>query len=158
MIHGRNAGPANILDLVPLLARPNLAYLAPAAAGPHLVSQQLSGGDRSNEPGLSSALDVLTSLVARVEAAGIARIRALSSWVFRKARVSRPSSPHATRAVSAGSDFQRGSDRSAGTPRDYPGRFDGTPVFLRMQRHRQPCARDARARERGRLRPHGRAE
>ena len=32
MVHGRNAGPENILDLVPRLARPYLTYLAPAAA------------------------------------------------------------------------------------------------------------------------------
>jgi phospholipase/carboxylesterase len=32
MVHGRNAGPDNILDLVPRLARPGLTYLAPAAA------------------------------------------------------------------------------------------------------------------------------
>ena len=33
MVHGRGAGPENILDLVPALASPNATYLAPAAAG-----------------------------------------------------------------------------------------------------------------------------
>ena len=32
MIHGRNASPRNILDLIPRLNRPGFAYLAPAAA------------------------------------------------------------------------------------------------------------------------------
>ena len=32
LVHGRNAGPQNILDLVPRLARPGFTYLAPAAA------------------------------------------------------------------------------------------------------------------------------
>ena len=32
MIHGRNAGPTNILDLVPVLKRPEFVYVAPSAA------------------------------------------------------------------------------------------------------------------------------
>jgi phospholipase/carboxylesterase len=47
MVHGRNAGPANILDLVPRLARPNLTYLAPAAANrawyPHSFLTEIAG-------------------------------------------------------------------------------------------------------------------
>ena len=39
MVHGRNAGPANILDLVPRLGRPDLTYLAPAAANPTTASR-----------------------------------------------------------------------------------------------------------------------
>jgi hypothetical protein len=33
MLHGRGAGAENILELVPLLDRPQFTYLAPAAAG-----------------------------------------------------------------------------------------------------------------------------
>ena len=75
MVHGRNAGPANILDLVPRLSRPHLTYLAPAAADrtwyPHSFLAEIA----TNEPGLSSGLSVLASLVARVEAAGVPRAR-----------------------------------------------------------------------------------
>jgi hypothetical protein len=31
LLHGRNASPANILELVPRLNRPRVTYLAPAA-------------------------------------------------------------------------------------------------------------------------------
>ena len=33
LIHGRGAGPRNILDLLPRLDRPSFTYLAPGAAG-----------------------------------------------------------------------------------------------------------------------------
>ena len=32
MVHGRNAGPENILDVAPRIGRPDLTYLAPTAA------------------------------------------------------------------------------------------------------------------------------
>jgi hypothetical protein len=73
LVHGRNAGPANILDLVPRLARPHVTYLAPSAAGRTWYPHSFMAEVASNEPGLSSGLAVLESLVARSEAAGIPR-------------------------------------------------------------------------------------
>ena len=75
MIHGRNAGPANILDLVPRLARPALTYLAPAAAGRTWYPFSFMAEIEKNEPGLSSAIRMLGALVHRVESAGIPRAR-----------------------------------------------------------------------------------
>ena len=62
MIHGRNASPRNILDLMPRLDRPEFAYLAPAAANRtwypfsflverHKNEPVLDLGDRPIEPG-----------------------------------------------------------------------------------------------------------
>src|SRR5688500_4569258 len=75
MVHGRSAGPANILDLVPRLARPGLTYLAPAAADRTWYPQSFMADIASNEPKLTSALEMLAKLVARVEAAGVPRSR-----------------------------------------------------------------------------------
>jgi hypothetical protein len=61
MVHGRDAGPANILDLAPRLSRPNLTYLAPAAAGRTWYPNSFMAEIASNEPGLSSALRMLES-------------------------------------------------------------------------------------------------
>ncbi len=60
MVHGRNAAPANILDLAtPTSDRPHLTYLAPAAAErtwyPHSFMAEIA----SNEPGISSGIAVL---------------------------------------------------------------------------------------------------
>jgi predicted esterase len=75
MIHGRGAGPLNILDLVPALARANVTYLAPAAADHTWYPYSFMSDIAKNEPYLSSALSVLQSLVSNVEAAGIPRDR-----------------------------------------------------------------------------------
>ena len=59
MVHGRGAGPADILGLVPVLARPNLSYLAPAAANHTWYPNSFLADIASNEPGISSAMEVL---------------------------------------------------------------------------------------------------
>ena len=64
MIHGRNAGPANILDLVPVLDRPEFLYVAPAAAGGTWYPLSFMAPREKNEPGISSGLAVIESLVS----------------------------------------------------------------------------------------------
>src|ERR1043165_50511 len=75
MVHGRNAGPENILSFAPPLDRPDLTYLAPAAAGRTWYPLSFMADIEKNEPNLSSALKVLEGLVARVESAGTPRVR-----------------------------------------------------------------------------------
>jgi predicted esterase len=73
LMHGRNAGPANILDLAARFLRPDLTYLAPAAAGRTWYPHSFLADRDSNEPGLSSALGVMADLVAQADAAGVPR-------------------------------------------------------------------------------------
>ena len=82
MIHGRNASARNILDLVPLLDRPELAYLAPSAANKTWYPLSFLAEIQQNEPYLSSALRRVDELVAEVVSSGIdrARIVILASW------------------------------------------------------------------------------
>jgi len=130
MVHGRNAAPANILDLVPRLARPHLTYLAPAAANRTWYPNSFMADISTNEPGLSSALAALASLVARVEAAGIPRSRiVLLGFSQGACLTSEFAARHASRfgGVIA---FTGGVIGPPGTTRDYAGRFDGTPVFF----------------------------
>ena len=63
MVHGRNAGPNNILSLVPAIDRARFACLAPAAAGGTWYPFSFLVPREQNEPGLSSALEVLDTLV-----------------------------------------------------------------------------------------------
>lgn len=71
MVHGRNASPRNILDLVPRLDRPAFSYVAPAAANntwyPFSFLEQVA----KNEPYLTSAMSRLERVVADLHAAGI---------------------------------------------------------------------------------------
>jgi len=59
MIHGRNAAPPNILDLVPRLDRPTFSYVAPAAANKTWYPFSFLEPIARNEPYLTSAINRL---------------------------------------------------------------------------------------------------
>jgi predicted esterase len=73
LLHGRGAGPENILDLVPELDRPSFSYLAPAAAGRTWYPYSFLAPREQNEPGLSSGLRVIGSLIDDLVSRGIRR-------------------------------------------------------------------------------------
>ena len=130
MVHGRNAGPANILDLVPRLGRPNLTYLAPAAANrtwyPHSFMADIAG----NEPGLSSALGVLESCVVRIEAAHIPRSRIVLLGFSQGACLAAEFAVRHASRFGGVVVFSGGVIGPPGTRWELDGRFEGTPVFL----------------------------
>jgi predicted esterase len=71
MIHGRGADAADILGLAQLFERPDIAYLAPEAAGHVWYPNRFMAPVASNEPHLSSALAVVGRLVAAAGVAGV---------------------------------------------------------------------------------------
>ena len=130
MVHGRNAAPANILDLARRFDRPNLTYLAPAAAGRTWYPHSFMAESDSNEPGISSGLAVLASLVDRVEAAGITRSGiVLAGFSQGACLVSEFAIRHASRFGGV-LVFSGGAIGPPGTRWNYDGAFDHTPVFL----------------------------
>ena len=70
MMHGRNAGPRNILDLVPKLHHPAFAYVAPAAAGHTWYPYSFMAETDSNQPGLSSGLFAMGEVIGAVVSEG----------------------------------------------------------------------------------------
>jgi len=130
MVHGRNAAPANILDLVPRLARPHVTYLAPSAANRTWYPNGFMADIATNEPGLSSALAALASLVGRVEAAGIPRSRIVLLGFSQGACLTSEFAARHTSRFGGVIAFTGGVIGPPGTTRDYAGRFDGTPVFF----------------------------
>jgi phospholipase/carboxylesterase len=130
MVHGRNAGPANILDLVPRLARPSLTYLAPAAANRTWYPFSFMAEIEKNEPALSSALRMLAGLVSRVESAGIPRARiVLLGFSQGACLASEFAVRHASRFGGLIA-FTGGLIGPPGTTWNSPGTFDGMPIFL----------------------------
>lgn len=130
LMHGRGATAEDILMLAEELAQPGFAYLAPEASGNTWYPNSFLAPIASNEPGLSSALALITSLLAQVNDAGITAERVVIAGFSQGAClllefVAR----HAQRygGVIALSGGLIGPD---GTPRDYPGSLAGTPVFL----------------------------
>jgi predicted esterase len=71
MVHGRGAGPKNILDLVAAIGHPGVAYLAPAAAGGTWYPLSFMAPIEQNETGITSGISVIHALIDEVIAAGI---------------------------------------------------------------------------------------
>ena len=75
LLHGRGASAEDILQLGAALQRPDLALVAPQAAGHTWYPQSFLAPREQNEPYLSSALAKIAAIVADIAAAGIPRER-----------------------------------------------------------------------------------
>ena len=71
MIHGRGATAESILTLESVIDRPDVAYLAPQAAGNTWYPYSFLMPLDQNEPGISSAMAALEHVLASIEGAGI---------------------------------------------------------------------------------------
>src|SRR5438093_3126411 len=129
LLHGRGATAEDIMTIASEVHQPGWAYLAPQASGNAWYPNPFTAPLESNEPYLSAALDMLSRLVERVEARvpaqrivllGFSQGACLTlEWAARNAR--------RYGAVVGLSGGLIGPD---GSPREYPGGFDHTPVFL----------------------------
>jgi len=130
LIHGRGATAESILDLAEYLRHPALAYLAPQAAGNTWYPYSFLEPAARNEPYLSSALARVGAVVAEVEAAGIPAERIFLSGFSQGACLASEYVARNARRYGGLIAFSGGLIGPAGTPRDYAGSLDGTPVFL----------------------------
>ena len=129
LLHGRGASAEDIMTIAAEIQRPGWAYLAPQAAGSAWYPNPFTAPLERNEPYLSAALDMLSNLVQRVEATVPAQRVVLLGFSQGACLTLEWAARHARRygAVAGLSGGLIGPD---GTPRDYPGSFDGTPAFL----------------------------
>ncbi len=130
MVHGRNAGPENILDLAKRFGRPGLTYLAPAAAERTWYPHSFMADIDANEPGVSSGIAVIASLVTRIEAAGIAAHRVVLCGFSQGACLVSEFAIRHARHFGGVLVFSGGAIGAAGTTWHFDGRFEATPVFL----------------------------
>ena len=130
MIHGRNATPRSILELVSLIGLEDVHYVAPAAANNTWYPYSFLTDIAKNEPGISSGYFVIDGLVDELLAQGLTRERIVllgfsqggclaSTWAAR----------HATRYGGV-FGLSAGLIGPAGTEWNFAGSFEGTPVFL----------------------------
>ncbi len=75
LVHGRGDSARGILGLAAEIDRPDLAWLAPQAAGGAWYPQSFLAPLDANEPGLSSGIAAVLRAVTEAEAAGIPRSR-----------------------------------------------------------------------------------
>ena len=130
LVHGRGATAQDILALAGELAHPDLAYLAPQAAGntwyPHSFLMPLA----QNEPYLSSALQRVGEVVAQVEAAGIPAERIILGGFSQGACLASEFVARNTRRYGGLLVFSGGLIGPPGTSREYDGSLADTPIFL----------------------------
>ena len=131
MVHGRNAGPANILDLVPVLDRPDFLYVAPAAAGGTWYPFSFMAPRERNEPGISSGLAVIDSLVTDLVSQGFASHQIMLLGFSQGACLTSEFSIRHPRRYGGVMALSGGLIGEPGTRwDDVTVSLDGTPVFL----------------------------
>lgn len=146
MVHGRNAAPANILDLAARFERPDLTYLAPAAEGGTWYPFSFMADIASNEPGISSGIAVLGALADRVERAGIPRSQIVLAGFSQGACLTAEFAIRHPARYGGIFVFTGGAIGPDGTVWNATGSFDGAPVFLGCS-DRDAHVPESRARE-----------
>ena len=129
LVHGRGASAADIMTIAAEVMFPGVAYLAPQAAGSAWFPYPFTAPLDANEPYLSSALQVLSSLVANVEAT-VPAGRLVLAGFSQGACLALEFAARGARRYGGVVGLSGGLIGPDGTPRDYPGGFERTPVFL----------------------------
>jgi predicted esterase len=129
LAHGRGATAQDIMTIAAEVMHPGFAYLAPQASGNAWYPNPFTAPIETNEPYLSSALEVMENLLAKIEETIPAQRIILLGFSQGACLTLEFAARHARRygGVVGLSGGLIGPD---GTPRDYPGDFEGTPAFL----------------------------
>ncbi|HVD59518.1 MAG TPA: dienelactone hydrolase family protein [Gemmatimonadaceae bacterium] len=130
MIHGRGATAESILTLVPAIDTPGFVYLAPQASGNTWYPNSFLSPIPSNEPGITSGLAAIDDLMARISAASIPPERTMLLGFSQGACLSLEYAARHARRYGGIAGLSGGLIGPDDTPRDYPGSFADTPVFL----------------------------
>jgi len=130
LVHGRGASPEDILSLARELRLDDVAYLAPQAAEFSWYPYSFLAPIAQNEPYLTSALGVLARLVHTLGNDGVEPDRIALLGFSQGACLSLEyAARHAARYAGV-FGLSGGLIGPPGTPREYEGSSDGTPVFL----------------------------
>jgi predicted esterase len=130
MIHGRGARPESILERVPHLGSAGVAYLAPAASGGTWYPKSFMALTEENEPGITSGIAVVHSLIDEVIAAGIPTDRLMLLGFSQGACLTSTAAQRRPDRYGGVIVFSGGLIGPPGTTWDEHGSFDSTPVFF----------------------------
>lgn len=130
LVHGRGASALSILSLAEEFERNDFAYVAPQAASNTWYPYSFLENIQNNQPGLDSALQVLADLVKEVEDAGIPTEKLIIGGFSQGACLAMEFVALNARRYGGAFAFSGGLIGPPGSPRDYDGSLEGTPVFL----------------------------
>lgn len=130
MVHGRGASAEDMLGLAAEIGLTGVAVLAPQAAGRTWYPYSFLSRIEQNEPGITSGLGVLARLVESLVAQQIPHERIALLGFSQGACLSLEFAARNARPYKAVFGLSGGLIGPSATPRDYPGSFAGTPVFL----------------------------
>ena len=130
LVHGRGANAADILGLSREFTVPGFAFVAPEAASHTWYPYSFLSPIPQNEPGISSGLAVIGSLVSDLVKVGIPAQRIILLGFSQGACLSTEFAARNPQRFGGVIGLSGGLIGPPGTPRDYPGTLQGTPVFL----------------------------
>ncbi len=130
LIHGRGATPESMLPLADAFGRDDIRYLVPRASGNTWYPDSFLAPIEANEPWLSSALALVGALVAQLEDEGFETSKVAIIGFSQGACLASEFAARNARRYGAIIALTGGLIGPPGTPRDYSGTLDGTPVFL----------------------------
>jgi predicted esterase len=130
LVHGRGATAESIMTLADELRLDDVASVAPQASGNTWYPYSFLAPIPQNEPGISSGLAVIASLIDGLATDGVeARRVALLGFSQGACLTLEFAARHARRYAGVFA-LSGGLIGPPGTPRIYDGSFDDTPVFL----------------------------
>jgi predicted esterase len=130
MIHGRGATAEDILELAAEFKQSGFAYLAPQAAQHSWYPNSFLAPMSSNEPGLSSGLAVIAALLEQLADAGIPTESTILLGFSQGACLALEFAARNARRYGGLVGLSGGLIGPDGTPRNYGGSLEDTPVFL----------------------------
>ena len=159
-LHGRGGSARDMLALAIHAATADIAILAPEASGNSWYPQSFLAPLAANEPGISSGVSVVVSILDMLEAEGVGATRTVLAGFSQGACLALETTARAARSLRAVTAFSGGLIGTADVPGparadlyghagkafDYPGSLTGLPVLLACH-ERDPHIPMARVRE-----------
>ena len=130
LVHGRGGSAGDMIALAGEFGADDVAYLAPEAFEHTWYPRSFLAPIADNEPALSSALDVLATIVDGLRAQQVASERVALLGFSQGACLALEYAARHPKRYAAIVGLSGGLIGPAGTPRQYSGSLDGTPVFL----------------------------
>lgn len=130
LVHGRGGSAADMLALAREFQFDDVAYLAPQAAENTWYPHSFLAPIADNEPDISSGLGVLAELVEALEHQHVTAERVAVLGFSQGACLTLEFAARHARRYAAIVGLSGGLIGPAGTPRNYPGSLELTPVLL----------------------------